>query len=47
MYRLHLTYPSGTTVTLSFPSAFLRGLHVILLASLPVDLRLEDPVVCS
>lgn len=43
MFRLHLTYPSGTVVTLSFPSRFLRGLHAIMLADLPVLLRFDDP----
>jgi hypothetical protein len=45
MYRLHITYPSGTRETLSFPSAFLRGLHMILLAAYNVSLATDDPAV--
>lgn len=44
-FLLHLTYPTGTTVTLAFPSRFLRGLHMIMLADLPVEVRLEDAAV--
>lgn len=43
-FLIRVTYPSGQVVTLSFPSAFLRGLHLLLLASQPVILQpYEDP----
>ena len=43
MYLLHLTYASGRSDTLSFSTAFERGLYVIAFAALPVTLRIEDP----
>jgi hypothetical protein len=43
MFLLHVTYPSGTRETLRFESAFLRGLHIILLTAHDVRLRTEDP----
>jgi hypothetical protein len=45
MYLLHLTFPSGSQETLSFSTAFERGLWIIALASLPVSVRPEDPPV--
>lgn len=43
MYLLHLHYPAiDLHQTIAFPSAFLRALHMILLASQPVGLRTED-----
>ncbi len=42
MYLLHLRYASGVSRTLTFGSAFERGLFVIALADQPVVLQLED-----
>ena len=43
MYLLHCYFPTtGRRETLSFPSAFLRGLAIIALAAQPVTLRTED-----
>jgi len=45
MYILHIQYPStGYVQTLTFPDAFSRALHMILLATQPVTLRVQDPV---
>lgn len=41
-HLLHLQYPTGRSVTIGFPTAFDRALHMILLAAQPVTLRLED-----
>jgi len=42
-YLLIVTYrDTGNSVTLGFPTAFSRGLHMILLASQPVDLVSVD-----
>lgn len=42
-YKLIVTYTdTGSILVLGFPTAFARGLHAILLASQPVDLRFED-----
>jgi hypothetical protein len=42
MYLLHCTDASGFSQTLTFTSAFARGLALISLAAQPVTLRLED-----
>jgi len=41
-FFLYVTYQTGREVTLGFPTLFERALHMILLASWPVALRLED-----
>jgi hypothetical protein len=41
-FLLHVTYASGLRHTLTFPSAFARGLFVIALAQQPVGVTLED-----
>jgi hypothetical protein len=42
-YLLHVHYPATDLhQTLNFESAFLRGLHMVLLANQPVTLRPED-----
>lgn len=45
MFLLHLQYATGHALTIGFPSAFDRALHMILLAAQPVQLRVEDPAV--
>jgi hypothetical protein len=42
MFLLHLTYTNGVQDTMTFTSAFARGLALISLAAQPVTLRLED-----
>jgi hypothetical protein len=42
MFLLHLRYASDVHQTLAFDSAFLRALHIILLAGQPVTMAIED-----
>jgi hypothetical protein len=42
MFLLHCHFVSGLSRTLTFTSAFERGLMIITLAALPVVLQLED-----
>jgi hypothetical protein len=41
-YLLHVTVQNGTVHTLTFETAFLRGLFVIALAQQPIGVTLED-----
>jgi hypothetical protein len=45
-YLLHVRDESGTERTLTFPSALLRALALIAIASSPSAYRLEDVPVC-
>ncbi len=47
MFLIHVTYASGLSRTLTFPSAFDRDLFAITLRGLPVDVRVEDVAVAS
>lgn len=45
MFLLHLHWwATDLRQTLNFPSSFLRGLHMVLLAGQPVTVRPEDVV---
>ncbi len=46
-YLLYVRYPNRSIQILRFPTAFARGLVCITLGPLPVDLRIEDPVVAA
>jgi len=41
-FLLHVTFPSGFSQTLTFSSAFERGLFIIALAERPVGVTLEN-----
>jgi len=43
MYLLKITYPDGHVQTLTFTSAFNRGLLAIAMGSHPVTMTFEDP----
>jgi hypothetical protein len=42
MALLYVTYESGAVHVLSFPTVFLRALHMIVLAPQPVTLRIPE-----
>lgn len=46
-FLLSITYASGLSQTLTFASAFERGLFAIALANFPVVLRFEDRAVSA
>lgn len=42
IFCLFITYPTGFVHVLTFPTAFDRALHAIMLSAQPVTMRVQD-----